>query len=458
MPPANAVYIPDDKTLNEAADKERQERAKVIDTALAYYDGDHKKPLKAEKDGTNASVILNLTAQTINDNVQFLGVPALEIPGAVQREPGKDGKLVVTKDANQDALDAFWERLDLAEFVAECALFGFLTGHVFVRLYEADDSEELIAERVDTRLVTVFWDAGRRSRPLWYRVSWQIDDKTQRRQDLVPNRLMGVEGDGWQIIEYELKATNRWEVIGQDAWDFPFAPIVEWPNKTATKGYYGASDFNKQLNDAINFTASNTAKIIKHHGGPQTILTGGHLPDDVVSGPGIVLEVENPEAKMYNLEMESDLSSSLNFLNKLEARFFSEAHVVDLATIQDKLGQITNFGVRMMFIKMIDNLTMRRRAYGKGLREVSRRALVMLGQDVEKVEDIWPDMLPVNRVELVNTLTGEKALGVLSVQTASGDLGRDFDREQEQIEEEHGTETDREVDRQTKLGNEGLFR
>jgi hypothetical protein len=438
------------RDIDQQADDERRKRQAEIDLAFAYYDGQHTPPLKRDADGGDPNVILNLVGQALDDMAEFIGLPELRVPDGGQREPGPDGKLALVPNAAQDTLDAWWETQSFAEFLTDCYLSGFLAGHSFVKLYRTD-AEQVEAALLDPRMVTVFWDANNVKRALWYRIEWLVTADTRRRQDIVPNALFdpartipGVVtpalADGWQIIEYEQKKNaTGWALVGQDDWPLELGPLVEWKNAQRPHQYYGRSDFRRRLNDNINFVASNTAKIIKHHAGPQTIVTGGKLPDDDL-GPGTVVELDNPDAKVYNLEMQSDLASSLAFLDKLEARFFSEMKVVDLTNIKDKLGQITNFGVRMLFVKMVNNLERRRSLYGRGVRDISLRALALLGQPVADVTADWPEMLPVNRVELLAALEKEKALGLLSKQTASEDLGRDFEQEQERLDEEGAKE------------------
>lgn len=474
MPGVKPVYVPPgDKDLDALVDAERKQRAAAIDEARNYYHGQHKKPLKS---GEN--VILNLTAQALDDLVEFMGQPRLEVPGGVSREPGADGTLQELKSDAQLALEAWWEAQDLPEFLTEVALSGMQAGHVFIRLYE-DGPGVPVAALMDPRMVTVLWDAGSVYRPLWYRVLWTPDEGVLRCQDLVPGWLMAEErravdvtaaapgmwldvtapADAWHIVEYEqsVATANRWQEVAHDVWLQPFAPLVEWKNQHAPHAYYGAPDVLPRLNDAVNFIASNTAKIVKHHAAPQTVVTGGHLGDDPASGPGSIIEIDEPEAKVYNLEMTADIANSLAYLDKLESRFFAEMRVVDLTGMKDKLGQITNFGVRMLFIKMLNKIATKRRLYGKGLAEVSRRALAVMGEAVERVEATWADPLPVNRTELVQTLEKEKALGVVSKQTASEDLGRDFESEQERIAEE-GTKTDEALGATLeRFGQRGLF-
>lgn len=463
------------QVIDQAGDDERVTRKAEIDRAFAYYDGRQRLPLKAEPDGSNASVILNLTGQALDDMVEFMGLPRLDIAGGRRLMKAADGRIGATVSAAQRALDRWWDETDQAEFVIDAALSGFIAGHTFVKLYvddgqgapeSPDDSGSEGAPKaalLDPRMATVYWDAANVNRLLWYRLSWQVGD-TSYRQDIVPNSLVapadqaGDSGsDGWQIFEYAATAGALFRLTGQDGWPWPFPPLVEWKNRHAPHAYYGRTDVVIPLNDAVNFTASNVAKILKHHAGPQTIVTGARLDAQTTTGPGTIIHDLPADAKVFNLEMESDLASSLAFLDKLETRFFSEMQVVDLSSVKDRLGQITNFGVRMLFIRMTNLIAGKRRLYGRGLERVSAAILAMQGLAVERVDAVWDDMLPANRLEQVTELKTEREIGVVSKESASADLGRDFKTEQAQIALEKSDEAKVAADALATLGNSGAF-
>lgn len=436
--PQAATYLPDDKSQLEAGAKEMKARADAIAKAWAYYYGDQTLPLKISNVHGDQNVIMNLVGQAADDLVAMIGVPRFDVPGGNQREPDEAGHLRVTKSAEQQWLDDWWEAHDLAEFMGDLALSSLVAGHNFVRLFfDGDNSPQ--AALLDPTIISVFWDEKNRKRVLFYRLMWEATDG-QRRQDIVRGDLLVGPGEAfvpWRILEYRMaKNASRWELVGDDPWEFDFPPIVDWKNAKHPHRYYGRSDVRTRLNDSLNFSASSTAKILRHHAHPKTVVTGQQLPDTVTNDPDRIIELTNPDAKMYNVEMQSDLKSSLDFMMMIRRAYFSEARVVDLASIADRLGQITNFGVRMIFSRMIDKVSETRHLHERGLQNLSHRLLVMAGFNVERANATWPEMLPIDRRELVETIEKEQGLGVLSKQTASEDLHRDYDVEAERIEEE----------------------
>lgn len=474
MPAILPFYDVNDKDVNELGMKENQARQKDIKSRWAYYDGDHPKPLKVPPGKRDDNVILNLCGRTVDKTTEFVGVPMrFEVKGGAEVEPGAGGLLQEETAPEQQALDDLWERCK--EWTPDVFTSGQIAGHVFTRIHQNEDGEWTYS-LLDPRTMTIFWNAGIVRSVLFYRMEWQIG-KQAFRQDTVPVWLLNNDrtnpwmmGDlrrdgseskrpeGWVIIEYEQNQRKEWVEVTRDIWDFPFAPIVDWANQSRPHTYYGQTSLsNPGLNDSINFVASNTARIIKYHAHPKTIGVGVD-PEKIVPTPVDGFYSVPEGADVHNLEMQSDLMSSMNMLNLLKGEFFASQRVIDIATVQDKLGQITNFGVRMMFSDMLSMCDEMRKRYGKGLGETLRRLLWVQGVQLEERPTAhWDDPLPINRLELLQAAQIESGLGTTSKQTLAKDLGRDYVVEVERRDEET-TDAGQAMARVlTAAGNAGVF-
>jgi hypothetical protein len=190
----------------------------------------------------------------------------------------------------------------------------------------------------------------------------------------------------------------------------------------------------------------------------KTIVTGGEMPEEQNSGPDKVIAFPDPATKVFNLEMGADaITPAMAYTDILRAAFFAEMRVVDVAALKDKVGGITNFGVRMLYADMLDAAYQKQDLYGKGMAEVSRRALVMMGTDA-KVTARWDDPLPVDHKELVEAAAKEAEIGATSKQTLLETLGRDPDVEWERIEEEGARDDAALGDQLQQLGQTGNLR
>jgi hypothetical protein len=237
----------------------------------------------------------------------------------------------------------------------------------------------------------------------------------------------------------------EWQVTNDVAWPFDWAQIIDWQNLPDPRSYYGDWDLtNPQLNDALNFVASNTQRIIRYHAHPRTIGTGFRMADmQQDASVDAFFTVASPDAKINNLEMQSDLASSMGYMQQLQAQFWAEHRGVDLTSIKDRLGQLTNFGLRVLFGDALDKLDTKRELYGMGLQAVNRRTLELLGYGPDNLTDIvWQDAMPTNALEEVQVEQAKLDMGIESKQTAAMALGLDWEQEQERMEDEQQGQAD----------------
>ena len=453
MPAIIPFYAANDKKLNQLGDLELKDRRKRLARYWRYYEGNHDRSLHISKTGIDYNVIINVAAQAIDKMVSFF-IPK---PPRIIILPVDSKPLDNTVSPQQEKINEFWMFNTIESSLLDIALSGFISGHVFLRLVHTGDVPTL--GLIDPANITVYWDTTNIDKVVFYRLSWDVDpldshNKKKHIQDIVPVWLIdktmaessfeqaAIQEDlslGWLILEY-IRDGDRLTLIGMDRWEFEFPPIIDWKNAQNPLFYYGQSDLKHvDLNDAINFIASNMNKIIYHHAGPQTVLTGGNLPDDVVAGPDTIIKVPDKDAKLFNLEMQSELEASMSLMDILRSSFFAQIRVVDLATIKDKLARVTNFGVRMIHSDMLDMIMNKHVFYGRGINETTRRALIIMGEDentLEKITTQFTDPLPTDSLEIIQAMEIEQRTGILSRSTTAEQMGRNPKTEISKLEEE----------------------
>ena len=402
--------------LDRLAEGELDERRKAIDAAWAYYEGNHRRPLKVRTGQPDDNVILNVCRKAIEQAVALLfgTLPEFEIGGQGD-------------DPEDEALAALWAANDEPIFLHNLALQGALTGHCFVKLAPVERGVRFVL--LNPRMVTVYWRPDDMAQVTAYSIAFEQGD-TSLRQDIVNL------GGSWLVRDLVRERGREWQVVDEVIWGFPWAPIVEWQNLPDPEEYYGDPDLVRpELNDALNFLASNTMRILKFHAHPKTIGTGMRATDLQPTDVDGFWSVPNVEAQIRNLEMQSDLGSSLAFLQLIQGWFFSEHRAVDMTTFAHDLGNITNFGLRTLYKDPLDKLTTKRSLYGKGLADISERGLALIGYSARPVVT-WADPLPFNDQEEIQGIQTEMGLGILSKETAAGLRGRNWEQEQERIAEE----------------------
>jgi len=425
------------RELDTLARGEERMRKTAIAAAWTYYNGAMKKPLKVRAGRPDDNIILMLVRKAIDQGVSLLfgDLPELELQQGEQT-------------MQEDRLSELWTANREAILLHNVALYGALAGHCFLKMVYKEE-QDLKLVNLTPELITVFWHPDDKEQVACYKIAWTAGD-TEYRQDLVARWALGDDtglsprlGDGEWLIR-ELRRTGfatTWEVVSEVVWGWDFPPILDWQNLPNPGGYYGRSDLvNPGLNDQANFVASNMNRILKYHAHPRTLVFGiqaDQIQDTSVDNMWAILD---KDARVENLEMQSDLSSSLALLNEIKGAFYSEHRAVDMSTLRDRIGQITNFGLRTLFKDALDKLRTKRELYGAALVEISRR-MVALDSGADVKPDIhWGDPLPFNGVEEIQEITQEMALGILSKETAASIRGRDWATEQERLENEKASE------------------
>jgi len=397
------------------------------DTRWDYYEGKQKVFLKIREGEPDYNVIVNLAARVVEQSVNFLigKMPQFDLPGDDEKTASME-KMIV----------AWLERYDGEELLNDLFTTGAVCGHVFVKLVM--DGQDVRPTYLDPSLVTVFWDPTDKSRPVGYMITWD----EQRGNEVVIHRedhMRSENGTNWVIRSYTGNGAT-WTIAGEDMiWPYPFSQIVDWKNLPNPRGYYGKSDLEKgilRLNDIYNFRQSNTNKILYIHAHPRTVAFGvdrTKIQNTTIDGLWTIPETN---ADVKNLEMQSDLESSRQHALDMKADFFGDAQMVDLSALKDKIGQITNFGLRLMFAEALAKNRKKRLLAGRGLAEMIRRAGEIMRLDWSGISVTWDDPLPENENEQVTNAKEKIAMKVASRQTEAERMGYDWERERKRMDEE----------------------
>lgn len=452
-----AMQYPDDmnnpaaRRLEEAYEEEMRQRRALHGRNWRYYYGDHPKPMKPDATGTDDNVIVNMIELAVDKSISSLmgtaesgtlvGPTFNAVLGEETNEP----------DPADEYLEQLWQANDESLFFHDLALIGAVCGHLFVKILpdalpDPAGSPVMFPRFVllNPDTVAVFWSANDISHILWYRVEFDGgDDQTYREDIIARSALPGATPDtpGWVIRRYArrtLMGGGQWTPTGPETeWPYNWPPIVDFKNLPRPLHYYGSDDLrrNSGLNDNLNFTASNVLRIIKHHAHPKTVGTGMTQSDILPSDIDTLFTVANPEAKLFNLEMQSDLSSSLSFMQYLRSAFYDSQRELDPATVQDKLGAITNFGLRVLYRDSLEKLGTKRLLFGAGLCELCQRALELVGIGVLRVTSVWPEALPSDPLPEAQALVLDRQNG-LSQDTYLEKRGYDPEVEKRNREQE----------------------
>lgn len=245
----------------------------------------------------------------------------------------------------------------------------------------------------------------------------------------------------WQETHYIASRQTNGRFV-QDGevkdWPWPFAPIVHWQNLPEAETPTGASDIGDvlELQDRYNLIESNISKIIRYHAHPKTWMRGVGTGSTQSWGPDEMVTVQGEQAMVANLEMQSDLDSSRSFGLDLRQAIFDVARSIDTQSLADKLGALTNFGLRVLFLDALAKNHTKRELYGEGLCELNKRALLLAGFSEDEADPgtvSWPDPLPSDDSEEIGAMQAEIDGDIASRETWQIKRGYDPEVEGERV-------------------------
>lgn len=414
--------------MNSAGDWMAAKIAPYIQDALGmrgamlanYYSGDHRPQLKTKVGQQDDNIVQNFVGLAVDRSVSRLyrgGVQFVLPDGATTQKEYLDK----VWDLNKKEIILYQVGLHGAVYgtaffkICPDELVDPMTNKIYPRLIAIDpeiirvecapqDMNDIERYIIEYKLIRKN-DAGRPEEVAFREITRQAADNEQYD---TPDGPESLASETWVIEEWEQSAQfgNQWTLVSSTPWPYEFPPIIHWKNLPSLKSCYGSGDIDDAINvqDKSNFVVSNTGKIIKFHAHPETIGTG-FSADSIKKLDGAVGAfhiISTPEAKVFNLEMQSDLASSRAFALDLRQSIFDISREVDLTSISDKLGALTNFGLHVLYTDALDKNDTKRQLYGDALKELNRRLLVLAGNDGIQSDPgkiAWGDALITNPLE-----------------------------------------------------------
>lgn len=269
----------------------------------------------------------------------------------------------------------------------------------------------------------------------------EITRRTEEGETLNDENVTG----GWVVETWKATKLGPYKLINAVPWNYDFPPIIHGQNLPSIHSVYGLSgvDGALEIQDKYNLVTSNVLKIIRYHAHPKTWGRGLSGNTEKVSwGADELIKIASENGMIANLEMQSDLTASRAIMQNLRQSIFDLQRVVDISSLADKAGQLTNFGLRVLYSDALSKNATKRLLYGEMLKELNRRLLVMGGfETVEPPEVKWGPDLPADETEDARLVLEDLAAGLVSKETAATQRGYTWEGdngEQSKIRAEKG--------------------
>jgi hypothetical protein len=443
-------------------------RKTSIRRARKYREGFQPKRLRVKPPASDDNIVVNFSGLVVERAVSMLFGEGVEfdLPGEDETEADRWLKLT-------------WELNKKYELLNDLADYGATSGTPVV-LFDAESilhDGTLYPELscLDPSYLEIKTDPDNYKKVLYYEIKYQIPLEGQRtewrRRLIEPVMAMTDAGvampSSWEVSNWRMVG-NRWEQIGStQTWDFPWPPILVWKNLPNAGSPYGRPDLTDDVldvQDAINLVASNINKVMRlqaHQrlwgrflGGVKKaikkVVNGKEETENsegvevIDFGPDKVLNTNNEKGHLEAIQANAGFSDMTIFLHELRDALFAIARSTDPHSLKDKVGQITNFGLRILYKDAIDKLNTKRQLYGEALLEINRRLLELGAQESDPGLIKWPETMPVDEKETQAGQKFELDAGLTSKQTIREERGRDNDIEKERLaaEAQDSAETD----------------
>ncbi len=387
-------------------------QAARMQSAWSAYHGDLPKPLKVKPGQPDDNVQFNGCRIIVDKSVAFLFGRGLlfDIDGLPSRS------------AREKYLDDIWDWNDSTLLWQKLATNGGVCGQAFIKIHIGGPKPRLMA--INPSSVEVQHRDDDPTDVTRYTIQWAVttpDKKEQLRRQVIQRSA----ADGttyWtitdQVLDGGYKAllipSSGWQTINTENWPYPFPPIVEAQNLPSPNSYWGVSDVTPDivhLNEAINRTMSNINRILRIHAHPKTWSRGMSKTqiDQIVINPDGMIHLPTDTAELKNLEMQSDLASSILFLAKLREQMYELSRIPEIASgkVQD-LQYMSAMAMQILYGPLIEKTLTKRLAYGRLVADVNRRLLTIAGDaeaDTAVSKLIWPEVFP--RDAQVESLTAQ---------------------------------------------------
>ena len=446
-----------------------------------FYDGDHKRFLKTRLDGVDDNVVINFCGVLIDRSVSRLfgdsvrgDLVKMDVRDKAEKDletakleegekstSGKDSREVEAREF----LNAIFDRSGgLQRVYNRIGVYGAVGGHYFIKLLMEDDGPRVVI--LDPSITSILVMPDDRDKVLAYKVEYETmrKDTHGKIMDATFRQITGYDPDtgGWEVADFvrlnhaqednpdssksldDTSSRPKWVQENEtDVWEV--CPIMDGQNLPNANDVYGKSDMDNVtgLNDEINFLMSNVNKIVRFQGHPRTIGIGvdaSGIQETAIENFWSIPGATPDEAEVFNLEMKSDLAAIFGFFQVIREAFWTIGREADPATFKEKIGNVTNFGLRVLFLDALNKLGQKRQSYGPALVRLVESLFNLGSFDGMTVDILWGDPLPSDPREAVETLTIEHDLGIVSKETAAQERGRNWMEEEQRISKEREEE------------------
>ena len=421
------VGIVEASVVQEAAESDA-ERIRRIARAWDHYQNGPPAQLPVSPDGHDDNVRINYAELIVDKGSSFLFGPAGLTFQVEEDEAG----------ATLARLDEEWPLASRSIALHQLAVNGGVTGHAILRL-KRDPTRVYV---VDPGTFEAEWDDEDISNVLRYTITWnaadvEIGEATARRQRFEPF------GNIWVVYDEISDAEgDNWRVVSEERWPYPWPPIFDCQHLPAPNEYWGKAQLEPDvlnLIETLSLVASRMVTVVRRHSHPVPYVIGKDAKNtarlDVSLGQ--ILAIPDPDAKVGQLELNADLTSSMTLWRELRDALHEVSKIPEVATGKlSTAGAQSGVALSILYGPAVELGSMLRLTYGPMLASLAARILEMAGQRDLVVTPQWANIIPEDREADATRDEAELRMRVISRQTVAERRGYDWEEENRRISQE----------------------
>lgn len=348
------------------------------------------------------------------------------------------------EDADREAAEQWlvkvWSRNKQMSLLHKAALNGAATGHVFIKIVpQAGALYGAIPKLVvlNSSMVGVEWAPDDMTEITRYVIQWTAVDTSVTGKSMEVRQIIERDNDPgtpdivntnhgkWRVIDQQRpQGEKEWHQVAVTNWPYDFAPIVDCQSLPAPNDFWGMADLTDDIMDIqrqINFVLTNINRILRYYAHPKTWASGmfGNAVQAIDFSPGQITGLPGENAKLHNLEMQSDLSSSIKLYEELRSALRELSRTPEVATgAISNLGPLSGLALQVLYQPLLEKTSTKRRLYGDMLEELNKRLLFIANPAWDYDTTIkWPDLLPEDDLASAQKAQIWESLGVSKTTT-----------------------------------------
>ena len=355
-----------------------------------------------------------------------------------------DGKIV-------DMLNEVWEYNQKTVTGIEMGQMGGVTGDCFVKVSWEEPETNGDGEPYDLE----YPDGKVRLDVIPSKMVFPTYTSNDRKKMVKCEILYAVLTDGGQVEIHREEITRDKitiyrgdEVIEEKDNPINKINIVHIKNMPEAGRWSGQSDIEDiiSLQKELNEKVTDISDIINYHSAPVTIIKGAKTKN-LEKGARKVWGGLPTDSDVFNLQLNSDLSASNNYIDKVKTAIAELSN-----TPEESLGGMSNVSnatgvaLRIQYAPLLEKTRIKRRTYGEGIREINKLILLFLQikgtdeqqefldgiledgdvEEIRKLFDIetkFPDPLPKDELLELEKISKRMDLGLETPKGALKALG-----------------------------------